>query len=255
MSSDAQTNKFVTKINEKSEQLRANGLTRDDQELLKNSRSERISRLDLIWCEELDPEDSGATLWRRSRARQLYREIQDADEHLFLAFVLAISPTECIKKSFGKTMEYLSRLENYEPYRLKLNHAAKKFFESTAAEEGFAGNHRYLNFMNASFPQNAEILDGVFLEDRQDANKIPSGGDPQSPDHSAIGHSTFHTVSRSLKRKGAPTDNEYSEHTPCATDSLSLDRPDAIKLRRKSSNYSISACLTRWIRSSKCCFE
>lgn len=174
---------------------------------------------------------------------------------MFLAFILAISPTEYIKKSFGKTMEYLSRLENYEPYHLKLNHAAKKFFESRVAEEGFAGNNHYLNFMNTSFPQNTEILDGVFLEDRQDADKIPSGGDPQSPDYSAISHSTLHTVSRSLKQKDAPTDNEYSEHTPCATDSLSLDCPDTIKLRRKSSNYSNSACLTRRIRSSKCCFE
>jgi len=184
MSSDAETNKFLIKINEKSEQLRTNGLTRDDQELLKNNRREReLSCLELIWCEELDSQDSTATIWQRSRARQLYREIQDADEHLFLAFVLAISPTEYIKKSFGNTMEYLGRLENYKPYRLKLSQAAKRFFESTAAGHGFASSNRYLNFMNALFPPNAEILH-----------------DPQSPDdHSPNSHSpnsdlTLHTV-------------------------------------------------------------
>jgi len=178
MSSDAETNKFLIKINEKSEQLRTNGLTRDDQEVLKSNRREReLSRLELIWCEELDSQDPTATIWRRSRARQLYREIQDADEHLFLAFVLAISPTECIKKSFGNTMEYLGRLENYEQYRLKLGQAAKGFFESTAAGHGFASSHRYLNFMNALFPPNAETLHGIYLgilEDRQLIQSRPS---------------------------------------------------------------------------------
>jgi len=172
MSPDAETNKFLIKINEKSEQLRTtNGLTRDDQELLKSSRREReLSRLELVWCDELDPQDPTATIWRRSRARQLYREIQDADEHLFLAFVLAISPTECIKKSFGNTMEYLGRLENYEKYRLKLGQAAQRFFESTAAGHGFASSSRYLNFMTALFPPSTETLQGIYLdilEDRQ----------------------------------------------------------------------------------------
>lgn len=63
MSSDAETNKFLIKINEKSEQLRTNGLTRDDQELLKSNRREReLSRLELIWCEELDFQDPTATI-------------------------------------------------------------------------------------------------------------------------------------------------------------------------------------------------
>lgn len=77
---------------------------------------------------------------------------------------------ECIKKSFGNTIEYLNRLENYEQYRLKLSQAAKRFFESTAAGHGFASSRRYLNFMNALFPPNAETLHGIYLgilEDRQ----------------------------------------------------------------------------------------
>jgi hypothetical protein len=82
MSSDAQANKFLSKIKEKSKQLRENGLTRDDQDLLKDHH-----RLEIIWGESTnqpDVEDSTATIWRKSRARRVYREIQDADNHLLL---------------------------------------------------------------------------------------------------------------------------------------------------------------------------
>lgn len=175
-----ETNRFLKKINEKSEQLRTEGLTRDDQELLNNNRREReVSRLELIWGEELDPQDATtSTLWRRFRARQRYREVQDADEHLFLAFILTIPPTECIKKSFGSTIACLDRLENYGPYRLNLSQAAKGFFESTASDHGFASSPRYLSFMDALFPLNTEICDGVhldILEDGRQTNQSLSG--------------------------------------------------------------------------------
>ena len=177
MSSDAKTNKFLAKINKKSEQLKTNDLTRDDEELLKNRRREgELTRLELIWRDQDDIQDPTATIWRRSRARQLYRKIQDLDEHLFLAFVLIISPTECITKSFSNTIEHLSRLQSYQPYRLKLSQAAKRFFESTAAHQGFANSSCYLKFMKALFPANADILgDPDILEDRQHANPSHSG--------------------------------------------------------------------------------
>jgi hypothetical protein len=55
ISSDTKTNKFLIKINEKSKQLRTNGLTRNNQELLKNNRREReLSCLKLIWYEEFN---------------------------------------------------------------------------------------------------------------------------------------------------------------------------------------------------------
>jgi hypothetical protein len=169
MDPNEESKKFLEKITETSERLRTNGLTRDDQELLKKNRREReISRLELIWCEELDSHDRTATVWRRSRARQLYREVQDLDEYLFLAFVLTISPTECIKKSFGVTVEYLGRLEDYEPYRLQLSQVDRGFFESTAADHGFSRSLRYLNFMNALFPPNLEIFRGIYLDTFED---------------------------------------------------------------------------------------
>ena len=153
LTSNAQINKFLTKIDEKSKQLKANDMNRGDQHVLKNHR------LSLIWGEPIgkaDGEDASATSWRKGRARRAYAEIQDADDHLFLAFVLAIPPTECAKTSFENVLEYLIRLENYKPYRLNLSPAAKKFFESTAAEQGFTSNRRYLSFMQALFPQGAK---------------------------------------------------------------------------------------------------
>jgi len=79
----SESDTILTQINKTSKRLTTHGLTRADQEILKNPpREGRCGRLELIWSEE-----------RESRARQLYNEIQNADEHLFLAFVLTISPT------------------------------------------------------------------------------------------------------------------------------------------------------------------
>ena len=44
------------------------------------------------------------------------------------------------KASFNNVIDSFTRLESYEPYRLNLGPAAKKFFESTAAEQGFTGS-------------------------------------------------------------------------------------------------------------------
>lgn len=148
--STEQIDKFLTKISKKSEQLQTHGITLDDRELLKNGR------LNLIWAErdeKFEGQTQSATTWRRGRSRRLYGEIQDADNHMFLAFILAIPPTECAKTCFNDTIESLTRLESYESYRLNLDPAAKKFFESTAAELGFTGSRRYLSFMQALFPQ------------------------------------------------------------------------------------------------------
>jgi len=148
LSSNAEINRFLIKIDEKVNQLKMNGMMRGDQALLKNSR------LNFIWGEPIEePGGQNATKWRKARARRAYTDIQDANNHVFLAVVLVIPPTECAKTSFDIVVEYLTRLENYEPYRLNLRPAAKKFFESTAAEQGFTSSRGYLSFMQALFPQ------------------------------------------------------------------------------------------------------
>ncbi len=149
---NAKEDKSLSKINGKALQLKTGGgLTLGDQEILKNNH-----RLEFIWGEHNEnstTQETPVTTWRQARARRAYRAIQDANGHLFLAVALAITPTECAKTSFENTLDYLTKLESYEPYHLELNSAAKRFFESTAAEQGFAGNHRYLTFMQSLFPQ------------------------------------------------------------------------------------------------------
>lgn len=161
MHSNTHSNRFILKIEDKSKQLQENGLSRSDQELLKDHR-----RLEAVWGESArqpDGDNSAATTWRKDRARRVYREVQDADHHLFLAFVLAIPPTECCKKSFNETMEYLDRLDNYEPYRLELQPVAKRFFDSTAASQGFASSRRYIEFIQAVFPQSTGSVNSAPL--------------------------------------------------------------------------------------------
>jgi hypothetical protein len=150
---NAQIDKFLDKIDKKSMQLKANGLTRGDQELLKDHR------LKLIWGEpdeKPDGEGASATAWRRARARRIYGEIQDLSDCLFLAFVLVIPQTLCTRKSFSSVMEHLTRRESYEQYHLDLSPSTKKFFESAAAEQGFIANRRYLRFIQALFPQSTK---------------------------------------------------------------------------------------------------
>lgn len=151
--SNAQINKFFTKIDEKSLQLKTTGTTRSDLEILKNSR------LNLIWGEpneQSDRQDVSATTWRRNRARRVYLEVQAVDNHLFLAFALVIPPTVCAKTSFNDVMEHLIRLESYESYRLNLSPAIKKIFDSIAAEQGFTSSRHYLSFMQALFPRSTK---------------------------------------------------------------------------------------------------
>jgi len=147
LSSNPQINEFLAKIDEKVKELNTNGITRGDQEILNQ-------RLNFSWTNERpDGKRGSATLWRNTRARRAYTEIQDANDHLFLAVTLVMPPTECAKTSFDNILSHLTGLENYEPYRLSLSSASKRYFESTAAEQGFAGNRRYLSFMQALFPQ------------------------------------------------------------------------------------------------------
>jgi hypothetical protein len=139
-------NEFLTKIFGKIKELNSNGVTRGDREILNH-------RLNFSWTNDKpDGRKGTATFWRNTRARRAYTEIQDANNHLFLAVILVIPPTECSKTSFDNILNHLTSLENYEPYRLNLSSVAKRYFESTATEQGFASSRRYISFLQALFP-------------------------------------------------------------------------------------------------------
>jgi hypothetical protein len=145
--SSNQKDEFLNKIFEKVKELNTNGVTRRDQDILNH-------RLNFTWTNE-EPEGGkkgSATFWRNTRARRAYTQIQDANDHLFLAVILVIPPTDCSKTSFDIILNHLTSLENYGPFRLSLSPAAKRCFESTAAEQGFASSRRYLSFLQALFP-------------------------------------------------------------------------------------------------------
>lgn len=146
-SSDAQIDIILRRINEGVRQLKMNNTSYEDREILK-------TRLQITWGEVSETQSvPAATVWRKKRAREVYTEFQKMSEHLFLPAVLAITPTECTKKSIKKVLDHLLRIGNYEPFHLNLTPADKKFFETTAVEQGFSGDRGYLNFMEALFPR------------------------------------------------------------------------------------------------------
>jgi hypothetical protein len=144
---DAHTEKILLQINEKTRQLKTNDIAYSDRNLLE-------TRLQITWGEVKEEHlVLGATAWRKSRAREIYTEIQEASEHLFLAATLVVTPTDCSKKSISNILDDLLRIESYESFHLNLSPTTKKFFETTAREQGFSGNSGYLKFMRALFPQ------------------------------------------------------------------------------------------------------
>lgn len=146
MSADTEINSVLEKIEAKLKEVKELGLTLRDQKILK-------SRLNSIWNENEVPVGNIATIWRKTRSRQIYHMIQDKDSHLFLAMVLVVAPTDCAKTRFDKVVEHLIHLESFEACHLSLNPAARAFFESTATACGYSGSRAYLDFMAALFPQ------------------------------------------------------------------------------------------------------
>jgi hypothetical protein len=143
---DQEVDRTMTKISRKTGQLKSTGITSDDHENLKD-------RLKFVWDESPnDREATSVTKWRKAKARKAYADIQDASNHLFLAVLLAISPTECAKPSFKRVRDSLVALRSYADYQLDIDPAEKHFFDSTAAEQGFSSNDRYLSFINSLFP-------------------------------------------------------------------------------------------------------
>ncbi|KAL5365870.1 hypothetical protein BJX96DRAFT_180225 [Aspergillus floccosus] len=160
----------VNIINAKVQQLRSKGLTKNDQGILKNGR------LWLVWGDHEEATKTSkisVTVWRRSRARRAYQEIQEASNHLFLAVVLSLTPTQCGKTAFQPILGYLTGLNNYDSFKFCLNSSAKATFETAAVEQGFTGNNRYLDFMQTIFPQQ-ELRQIQFAYSLVKRDSIPS---------------------------------------------------------------------------------
>lgn len=145
---NANPDQYLVDISNKVTQLNTVGLTRNDREVLKD-------RLEISWGEreEISKQESHSTRWRKTRLKKTYEEIQDASQHIFLPTILVISPTRCVERDFDIVLNRLTSLVSYEPYHLKLNATVERFFESIAAEGGFASSRRYLSFMDALFPR------------------------------------------------------------------------------------------------------
>lgn len=143
--SDTKSKDILDKINEQTEKLIATGLTQSNWKTLKN-------RLGIVWSEENLTQLKKANVWRKAHARHRYRLIQEANAHLFLVVVLAISPTECTEKSSKEIVERLCCLDDYEKYRFHLEPTDEALFESVAEELGVSESKAYKNFMQVMFP-------------------------------------------------------------------------------------------------------
>ncbi|QQK44710.1 hypothetical protein Pdw03_8611 [Penicillium digitatum] len=122
---------FIHKIFAKVTQLQSRGLYTEDRNTIKGNR------LNLIWLEPTGDSVPKQTRWRQNRARDKYREIQEASSHLFLAVFLTIPPSICFSSEF----------------QFSLSLKEKELFESAAAEQGYAGSTLYLRFMQVMFPE------------------------------------------------------------------------------------------------------
>ena len=127
----------------------------------KSLRVDLENRLVLAWGEIPDPQDQSTTAWRKRNARNIYQEIQDESQHLFLAFVLAMGPPACSKSGFKKCVQALLKAEEDTPHKLQLNLKAKELFESIANKRGFADNARYVSLTRSLFPEGSQ--DPIFL--------------------------------------------------------------------------------------------
>jgi len=124
-------------------------------------RNDLESRLVLAWGDIAGPEDRSTTAWRKRNARNVYQDIQDESNHLFLGFVLAMGPTACSRTGIKDFIKALLKADTDRPHKLRLNLGAKELFESMAIKRGFGGNSRYVEFIRSLFSEG--LLDLIIL--------------------------------------------------------------------------------------------
>lgn len=87
------------------------------------------------------------TKWRHGRSRQVYEEVQDIDNHLFLAVVLSVNPTECAQRKFQPVVNHLRNLRHYEGYHFTPKESTTKALQALADNHHIANNSRYRRLM------------------------------------------------------------------------------------------------------------
>jgi hypothetical protein len=144
---------ILAKIDRKAQKLKTYGLDAGDLEKLKK-------RLTFAWGPKAraDTEVTSVTLWRGDSARKMYLSVQDAIGHLFLPFLLAVSPTDCSMPNFQQVLWHLRHDQKYVSYHLSLGPEGKKSLESIAIECCFIDSNRYLELMQSLFPPGAYSL-------------------------------------------------------------------------------------------------
>jgi hypothetical protein len=129
--------------------MKMNGIDASDLEKLK-------TRLTFAWGEEpkmrADTEVTSVTHWRNRSACKAYSNVQSTNDHLFLPFILAASPTDCTTPTFKQVLWFIRYDQKYTSYRLSLGPEGKKTLESIAIECCLVGSNRYLSLMESLFP-------------------------------------------------------------------------------------------------------
>ena len=84
---------------------------------------------------------------------RIYQEVQSENQHLFLAFVLAVAPTTCGRTGFRNFVQSLLTADEDRPLRLQLGERANEMFESMAVRREFVNNPRYVEFRRSLFSE------------------------------------------------------------------------------------------------------
>lgn len=88
--------------------------------------------------------------YRRNLCRRKYLEVYDKNTHLFLTFILALSPRAC--SDFTAIDDLLQR-DEVQRCRLDLSPETKGLFEGIAIRRGFDDNPKYAAFIESLFPK------------------------------------------------------------------------------------------------------
>jgi len=119
--------------------------------------------------------------------------------------------TDRVENSIGDIIEFLGRLENYEPSRLNLSQDTQSFFDSVVINYSSRENGHYLKFMNALFPPETQsfycTISIETLGRRVADSKQVVSPKPLEDNSSQSNPSNSHSAS--LKRKCDSEENEY----------------------------------------------
>ncbi|PSN61339.1 hypothetical protein BS50DRAFT_148514 [Corynespora cassiicola Philippines] len=128
-------------------QLRSEGLTAQHQKILS-------IRLTWLWSLCQAEKTSSKSKWRNSTAREAFADVQYKSAHLFLAFVLNVTPTTCGQRAFcEKVVKPLLHLENYDQFKFSLEPPDKSFLQKTAREKEFIEAPDFVALVQALFPE------------------------------------------------------------------------------------------------------